>query len=395
MGARARWAVAGLVLLVGVVASLGLGGWLLAEEAGVAPPPEAAARSVARRVERAWPSPPSSDDRDRPGDLADSGAPARAGCPGPVEATLPGGAPFEGRVRMGGAWAPLEDGRAWLDDRPCGRALVRVQAAGGAGVRGLSTSARVTVQGDTAVVVVVGAPGEAEVETVDASGARVDAVVARAQPIAPGLFRVEGLGAVRSVVVGPRGAFGRRVEVPLDGARHSVEVVPDRVVAVTLRCDHCPERVTCELSGQVAAATCSGVAPDLRCRCPPAAATLMARWPDALLDHTDHVQPLAGIDADEVEVLIDVRGQPGMVEGRWGGPADALASIARPGSAGRHVPLDDDGSFTLVDLLPGDWELTLRAIGAGRSDAQVVAFHLRSGETLDLGTRSADADAPP
>jgi hypothetical protein len=183
--------------------------------------------------------------------------------------------------------------------------------------------------------------------------------------------------------------------VPLDGARHPVEVVPDRVVAVTLRCDHCPERVTCERSRSVASATCEGVAPDLRCRCPPAAATLMARWPDALLDHTDHVQALAGLDPDEVEALIDVRGQPGMVEGRWDGVEPSIAWIARPGSDGRPVDLEPDGSFTLVDLLPGDWELRLRTIGADARDARTVEFHLASGETLDLGSLPASGDASP
>lgn len=388
MSGRVRWALGAGGLLALVVGSVGLGAWLLAEDAGVAPPPDVAARTAARRVERAWTAPTVPDEG-----AADSGDAAPATCPGRVEATLPDGAPFEGRVKMGGVWAPLDGGSVWMDARPCGRALLRVQAEGGAGVRGLSTSARVTVQGDAPVRVVVGAPGEAEVETIDAQGARVDARVSGAEVLAPGLFRVAGLGPTRRVVVGGHHDFGRRVEIPLDGGRHAVEVVPDRVVAVTLQCDHCPERVTCERDGGMGEATCSGAPPNLRCRCPPGPATLMARWPDALLDHTDHVQPLSGVHADAWTVAIDVEGQPGMVEGQLA--PDTLVTLSRPGSGGRHVPLDEDGSFSLVDLLPGDWGLSWRALGRPESQAHGVAFHLPSGATLDLGRLAAPASEPP
>lgn len=370
-----RVRLAGLVLAVLtvlglVLGGLGVSGWVLAEEAGMAPPLGPAVRAAADQVGSEVPL------------VVESAAPEpelRPRCPATLLVETEEGDPVVGEVRLGDAqWATLDQhGETPWPHRPCG-GRPSVWLRGDADPPG-GRLFRVPFDDSDVVVLRVGARGEAWVRPVDTAGAPVAAHMVPGTVEEDGLLHVVGRGETARVRAFVEGEVGGTWTVPLDGEVHALVVPRDRRVRVTLHCDQCAGRVVCDNRWQGLGPACVPNGDALDCICPAqGTSTLLLRTPDALLDYTDHVQPLAAVEEHESSVVVDVRGEVGAVSARV--DPDALlggVTLRRPGSLGRFVP-DDGGVIEADGLLPGDWELVL-----GRQ--HVVPFTLDPAQQVDLG----------
>ena len=350
-----------VVVLLLVLTGIGL--WTLASETGVAGVVEVVIVEELEQTRRATvaPAPPPSDNT-RPYAWVDP----TPRCPARLVVETEDGHPVLGAAKIGppeDRWHNLDaEGTAPWSERRCGKGHnVYIRQKNGSTVL-----LWVPWEDTDEVLLTIGELREAIVAPVNTDGRPVEAEVRPGEALGDGRFRITGRADSLSIRAAAPGEQGARVEVPLDGLIHEVEVKRDREVVVHLLCDQCSGRLMCDEGQERHDALCTGEDDLYVCLCPADDAVLWLRTPDVVRDFIDHVQPLARVDAGAEEVTVDVRGELGSIRVCFEPPSTeeaplVITRVRRPGtppSAGRSLGLSERASCVEHDgLLPGEWML--------------------------------------
>jgi hypothetical protein len=310
-------------------------------------------------------------------------------CTGPFEVFWPSGEPMEGAVLKAGFGEAVVDARGRTPPvaRRCG--LNSLWFWHGDSFAYIQVP--VEVLGPELVRVPLPPDQDATVVVVDPDGRPIEAKItgihlSEAIELEPGVYRVEAPVDVLNCSVTAAGLERRRVHIPLDGGRYTVDLNAHREVTVHADCDgECPEKIRC---GQE---RCEREGDDYSCICRSEDATLSAQGMPC-----DTVFPSLEVPVGVDEIDWDLRCGESSVVGRWMGRTPCTVSVS-----GRGYKLGqcrDDGRFEVTELWPGAYTLVVTDQDSGRSRTAVNAsqqvsrrLEVAEDQRFDLGTLGPDS----
>lgn len=311
-------------------------------------------------------------------------------CDGPVRLVYDDGEPLAAgqAVWVAGVALSTDDrGRVLPPWRMCGRLDLVVQGPP-------QVPVSTVVHGPGEVVARVPSDRVVELRTVDERGHPVDAwpwVLGDDddEPTCPATFtdvaRPEvgvlvftGPARFDTVALVARGYQEREVTLPAAGGTWRVTLLPARALRVQVLGD-VAERPTGLWCQHTLCEPEPDASPPVQwlCPCPPGEVRLH-----------DLARDFARVPGDVAQWVLDLRGGPAAVAGRWSG--DPTAVLVEVVAQDRHVRPAPDGTFLLAELPAGTQVVRVRD---ARSVLWSRRLELRPGETLDLGQIGVDDGA--